>query len=301
MNVNTQNILIVDDEKSNIDIILSLFENENFSQQYNIIAALSAKKALQVVEKRKIDLILLDIMMPEMNGYEFCKILKEDEKTKDIPVLFITANTDDESIEKAYNIGAADYVTKPFRAIELISRVKVNLKLQETINQLEYMAYYDGLTGVYNRRKFFELAHKKFEAVKNQNLYAVMIDIDKFKNINDTYGHSVGDKVIIAVAQTLKENIDETTLLARLGGEEFALLCSKENDKKVFECLEKIRKKIEEIEIKLENNTIVKCTISDGIAKYTKELPSLDYLLNKADEALYEAKNTGRNRTIFRI
>ena len=301
MNINTQNILIVDDEKSNIDIILSLFENENFSQEYNIIAALSAKKALKVIEKREIDLILLDIMMPEMDGYEFCKILKEDDRTKDIPILFITANTDDESIEKAYNIGAADYVTKPFRAIELISRVKVNLKLQQTINQLEYMAYYDGLTGVYNRRKFFELAHKKFETIQKENLYAVMIDIDKFKNINDTYGHSVGDKVIIAVAQTLKNNIDETTLLARLGGEEFALLCTKQSDEKVFECLEKIRKKIEDIEIELENNTIVKCTISDGIAKYTNDISSLDYLLNKADEALYEAKNTGRNRTIFRI
>ncbi len=302
MDINTQNILIVDDEKSNIDILLSLFENikSNEGEEYNIVAVLSGEKALKVVEKRKIDLILLDIMMPDMDGYEVCSILKSNEKTKDIPILFITANTDDESIEKAYRLGASDYVTKPFRPVELISRVKMNLKLQRTINQLEYMAYYDPLTGVYNRRKFFSLAEKKFEENK-QNLYAVMLDIDKFKNINDTYGHAVGDKVIKSIAKVLSDNIAEGTVLARLGGEEFVSLCNKESDEEVFECLESIRKKIENIEIKDDEGRIIKCTISDGIAKCSDDSPTLDHLLHKADEALYEAKNKGRNRTIFRV
>lgn len=300
MNIDIQNILIVDDEKSNIDILLGFFESINLSDEYNIIAVLSGEKALKIVEKRDIDLILLDIMMPEMDGYEVCKILKSNEKTKDIPVLFITANTDDESIEKAYSLGASDYVTKPFRPIELISRVKLNLKLQKTINQLEFMAYYDPLTGVYNRRKFFTLAEKRF-AEKRDDLYAVMIDIDKFKNINDNYGHSVGDKVLKEVANVLKQSIDKSAILTRLGGEEFAILCNKESDENVFECIDNIRKKVENIEIKIENEEIIKCTISEGIAKYTPNLPTLDYLLHKADEALYEAKNSGRNRTIFRI
>lgn len=300
MNINTQNILVVDDEKSNIDILLGFFESINQNDEYNIIAVLSGEKALKVVEKRDIDLILLDIMMSQMDGYEVCKILKSNEKTKDIPILFITANTDDESIEKAYSLGAADYVTKPFRPIELISRVKLNLKLQKTINQLEFMAYYDSLTGVYNRRKFFTLAEKRF-AQKRDDLYAVMLDIDKFKSINDTYGHSVGDKVLKEVANVLKNSVDENDILTRLGGEEFAILCNKDSNENAFEFIEDIRKKVENVEITTDDGLIVKCTISEGIAKYTEDLQTLDYLLHKADEALYEAKNTGRNRTIFRI
>jgi len=133
-----QNILIVDDEKSNIDIVLNLFSLIDTSN-YNLIVALSGEKALQVVEKRKIDLILLDIMMPGIDGYEVCRRLKADEATKHIPILFITSSTDEESIVKAYELGAVDYVTKPFKAVELLARVKINLELQSTIEQLEVL------------------------------------------------------------------------------------------------------------------------------------------------------------------
>jgi diguanylate cyclase (GGDEF)-like protein len=298
--IDIQNILIVDDEKSNIDILLGLFEKINKNDQFNVIAALSGEKALKVVEKRKIDLILLDIMMPDMDGYEVCKILKLKESTKNIPILFITANTDDESIIKAYNIGAADYVTKPFRPVELLARVKVNLKLQQTINKLEYFAYYDVMTNIYNRRKFFDLSSTRFEGSKD-NLYAVMLDIDKFKSINDTYGHSTGDVVIKAVAKTMKENLDDGMILGRLGGEEFAIVCDGNSNDEVLEKIEDIRKKIQALELKADNGTNIKCTISDGIAKYNDDMPSIDHLLQKADEALYEAKETGRNKSIFRI
>ncbi len=124
-----QNILIVDDEKSNIDIILELFKKINTDKQYNIIATRSGEKALTVVEKRKIDLILLDIMMPDMDGYEVCKILKSNNATKNIPVIFITANADENSIEKAFDIGGVDYITKPFRPKELLARVSTQLNI----------------------------------------------------------------------------------------------------------------------------------------------------------------------------
>jgi len=133
-----QNILIVDDEKSNIDIVLNLFSLID-TTNYNLIAALSGEKALQVIEKRKIDLILLDIMMPGIDGYEVCRRLKNSNETKDIPILFITSSTDEESIVKAYDLGAVDYVTKPFKAVELLARVKINLELQSTIKQLEVL------------------------------------------------------------------------------------------------------------------------------------------------------------------
>jgi len=126
-----QNILIVDDEKSNIDILIDLFKNININNQYNLIVALSGEKALKVLEKRIIDLILLDIIMPDMDGYEVCKILKSNNKTKNIPIIFITAKTDENSIEKAFDIGGIDYITKPFHPKELLARVSTQLKIVE--------------------------------------------------------------------------------------------------------------------------------------------------------------------------
>ncbi|MEA3290408.1 MAG: diguanylate cyclase, partial [Campylobacterota bacterium] len=295
-----QNILIVDDEKSNIDILINLFNKIKTENKYNIIPALSGEKALKAVEKREIDLILLDIMMPEIDGYEVCRRLKANENTKNIPILFITASTDNVSIAKAYNLGASDYVTKPFRPVELLARVKINLQLQQTIQKLEYCAYYDPMTNIYNRRKFFELAIDKFETQK-ENLYSIMIDIDKFKNINDTHGHPVGDKVIKQVAQTIDESLSEEMILGRMGGEEFAILLNSNSDDSVFELLEVIRKKVQQIEISVNFETTIACTISGGIAKYNENMPNIDYLLQKADEALYEAKEAGRNKSIFRI
>ena len=295
-----QNILIVDDEKTNIDILLELFKNINTNNQYNIIVALSGEKVFQVLEKRKINLILLDIMMANINGYEVCKILKSNDKTKNIPIIFLTANTDDASIIKAYGLGAVDYLTKPFRAVELIARVKLNLQLQETINQLEYFANYDVMTNIYNRRKFFNLATSRFINSKN-NLYAVMLDIDNFKNINDSYGHSMGDIVIKMIASTIEENLDDEMILGRIGGEEFAIICNANSKGYVFDKIDNIRKIIEQLNFKANDNTNIKCTISIGIAKYNENIASIDHLLQIADEALYEAKETGRNKSIFRI
>jgi diguanylate cyclase (GGDEF)-like protein len=292
------NILIVDDEKSNIDILINLFKK--MENDYNIIPATSGKIALKAVEKREIDLILLDIMMPEMDGYEVCKILKSKNSTKDIPVLFITSSTDDDSIIKAYNIGASDYVTKPFKPIELLARVKINLQLKKTIEKLEYFAYYDVMTNVFNRRKFFDIATAKFDTNKT-NLYAVMIDIDKFKSINDTHGHHIGDKVIKMVAKIIQSLIEDSMLFGRLGGEEFAILIDSKSKDDVFDFVDKIRQKIQSVEISIDEDTSISCTISNGISKYDSSMKTIDHLLQKADEALYEAKDSGRNKTIFRI
>ena len=292
------NILVVDDEKSNIDILINLFKNSDVD--YHVIPTLSAQKAFQAIEKREIDLILLDIVMPVMDGFEMCAILKSKEETKNIPVLFITSSNDDDSIEKAYVIGAADYVTKPFRAVELLARVKQNLDLKNTIAQLEHLAYYDMMTNIYNRRKFFELANLKFETQK-ENLYGVMIDIDKFKNINDNYGHHTGDQVIKNVANTIKSFLKESMVFGRLGGEEFGIILNMASNEEVFEFLENIRKEISQMSVIVDENTQINFTISDGIAKYAPEMTKIDHLLQKADEALYEAKESGRNKTIFRL
>ncbi len=294
MMVSRSTILAVDDTVTNLDILLELLCD------YDIIEATSGAEVLEIVATEKIDLILLDIMMPGMDGYAVCRRLKEDEKTKDIPIIFITAKTDEDAIEKAYDEGGVDYVTKPFKPKELFARVKIQLEHQEMIAKLEFLASHDPMTGIYNRRKFFELAKRKFTQ-DAENLYAAMIDIDKFKNINDTYGHSVGDQVIKAVTRVIAENIDADSIFGRLGGEEFAVLCRHSDQGCVVERLDLLRKKVEELEIIIENGELVSCTISEGVAKVDSTTRSLDELLQRADEMLYKAKGSGRNKTIFRV
>lgn len=286
-------ILIIDDTTTNLDILVELLD------AYDVIDAISGKDALEIVGEEKIDLILLDIMMPEMDGYEVCRRIKENKKTKDIPVIFITAKTDEDSIEKAFNVGGIDYVSKPFKPKELLARVKTHLEFRVLIENLEFLSSHDTMTGIYNRRKFFELAIQKFNNEK-ENLYAVMIDIDKFKDINDSYGHDVGDKVIKLLATTIKDNISESSVFGRLGGEEFGLICNSQSIDTVKQSIESLRELIESQEILSEENKPIGYTISSGISKMSSEIKNIDQLLKKADVALYEAKGTGRNKVIFR-
>jgi len=287
-------VLIVDDTETNIDILLEILDDE-----YDILVSLDGESALEIVQEEKIDLILLDIMMPGMDGYEVCTVLKSQDATVDIPVVFITAKVDEDSIEKAYECGGIDYITKPFKPRELTARVKTQIKLKSLMDHLEFIASYDAMTGIYNRRKFFELAERMFQETP-ENLYAVMIDIDKFKAVNDTYGHPIGDKVIKKVTKVISENILETSVFGRIGGEEFAIVCHADTQEFIEKCLEKIRLLIADSETITDDGDIVKCTISEGFSKNRAEIKNLDSLLKEADLALYEAKGTGRNKVIFR-
>lgn len=285
-------ILIVDDNPQNIDILVELLN------EYELLVSLNAKNALELLNENKIDLILLDIMMPDMDGLEMAEIIKNNPKLKDIPILFISAKQDEESIEKGFKIGGQDYITKPFKPLELCARVKTHLNLYDSMKKLDYAANYDFLSGARNRRSFFEISKEYFP---NDNLFAVMLDIDKFKSINDTYGHSIGDIVIKRLSDTIKEHInDDSMLFARMGGEEFAILCLCDCKDKIFEWTDNLRKNIDSLPVQTDEG-ILTFSISCGIAKYEEDMKSVDYLLNEADIALYEAKNTGRNRTIFRI
>lgn len=287
-------LLVVDDTVENLDVLVELLD------EYDVRDVLDAQSAFQVLRNEKIDLILLDIVLPNMNGYEFCSLLQKDPRTKDIPIIFITSMTDEESIEKAYDIGGKDYVTKPFKPKELLARLKMQLEFREMIKNLQYMAYHDPMTGIYNRRRFFELAIPMFEHY--DVVYATMIDIDVFKKINDTYGHDVGDEVIISVAQTVSELLTKETVFGRLGGEEFAIISISKPVDEIINNIENIRKKIEDLSFNASNKTF-HISISAGIAmKQTAFTNSkdIDSLLKLADDNLYEAKQSGRNKIIFK-
>ena len=294
MGSDLKTILIVDDTETNIDILVELLGNE-----YDILVALDGKSALNILEEERVDLILLDIMMPEMDGYKVCQILKNSDKTQDIPVIFITAKVDEDSIERAYDVGGDDYVTKPFKPRELLARVKMQLKINSLMSDLKFIAAYDEMTGIYNRREFFKLSLKRFSNFK-VDLYAIMIDIDKFKNINDAYGHAVGDKVIKIITKTVADNISDDAIFGRIGGEEFAIVWSASSVDFLVDKIDEIREMIENLEVIADSGDIVKFTISNGISKVNKGINTLDDLLKEADKALYEAKGSGRNKVIFR-
>ena len=286
-------ILIVDD----IDVNLKLLELI-LKDKYNVLSATNGSDAIELVKNNHIDLILLDIIMPNMTGYEVCEVLQQDIQTKHIPVIFITSQIDEDSIIKGYEVGGVDYVTKPYKAMELLAKIKTHLKLKSLIEELEYVATHDTMTEIYNRREFFRLAKEKFKTTKN-DLYIVMIDIDNFKDINDTYGHDMGDKVIKEFAGLVKKHIKKDSVFGRIGGEEFALVCEFSNYEDLKLQLENIRQSIENNCI-IDGDKYIKFTISIGLAKKCDKHNNIDEVLKEADKNLYQAKKDGKNKIVFR-
>ncbi len=286
-------ILIIDDTVENLDILGELLI------QYDIVDAISAEDALDIIKHEEIDLILLDIMMPNMDGFEMCTILKNNSETKDIPVIFITAKTDEDSIEKAYDVGGIDYVTKPFKPKELLARVKRELQLQELQIELKLLASTDPMTKLYNRRYFTKMSEHTLDLSKRekQDLAIIMLDIDKFKNVNDTYGHGIGDDVIIELANTLLEHQRKSDVVCRYGGEEFVILLPNTSKDGAYNVAVKIRESVEKLCINIPNNDILKFTVSIGVSEVNIEDEiNIEEALKRADDALYRAKENGRNR-----
>jgi len=287
-------ILIVDDDAQNIKVAASALDCLDLSIGF----AKSGLEALARLKQTEFDLILLDVMMPGMDGFEVCLKLKENSLTDKIPVLFLTAKTDDNSIEKAYEVGAHDYISKPFRPRELIARVKSQLNQLELLRNLEYMATRDSLTGIYNRRMFFQLGESLF-AESALQLVVLMIDIDFFKRINDAYGHQVGDQVLKAISETIESSLPANAIFGRIGGEEFAILLQV-SEGEAMQLAETMRERVAGFSMDSATGDSFNCTISIGLGVKKDYLVSLDMLLKVADDMLYQAKKQGRNRTILR-
>ncbi|MBV5321514.1 MAG: diguanylate cyclase [Sulfuricurvum sp.] len=287
-----ETILAVDDKKENLDVLLDILED------FDVIPVTCGQKALEIIEQETISLILLDIVMPNIDGYEVCKILKSQPATKNIPIIFTTAKTDEDSISKAFQSGANDYVSKPLKRSEVIARVQTQIKLKKTIDDLEYLASRDTMTGVYNRRKFFELSTPIFDLYE-ENLFVSMLDIDHFKKVNDSFGHDAGDLVIKLVAKTISEMLPENSIFARIGGEEFVAVCIDDSTDRMTQLFENIRTAIASSSVDY-NGHDISFTISNGVAQKNLSIQSIDELIKQADLALYDAKNSGRNKIVFR-
>lgn len=294
-NLNESQILVVDDAEENIDIIIEALGND-----YEISVAMDGETALQAVAERKPDLILLDIIMPGMDGYGVCTRLKESEDYRDISIIFLTSKIETEDVVKGFSLGAADYITKPFNLPILRARVKTHLTLMRHIRQLEEFASKDGLTMVANRRIFNDFLDREWRRCQRSHLpiSLLMIDIDHFKIFNDTYGHLQGDDVLKRVAATIDSScLRPGDLVARYGGEEFAVVMGTTDNCSAYRIAEEVRRKIELLQIQHAGSEKHFVTISIGVATLVPERKSApEKLIELADSFLYKAKGAGRNQ-----
>ena len=416
-------ILCIDDIQTNLFIVQSVIE-DLASDLYEILIASSANEGLEILLKQKVDIVLMDIMMPDIDGLEATQMIKSNKKTKDIPVIFVTAKNDDDTIEKCYKVGGDDYVNKPFNHVELLSRISFHLEskekdkllleekeytqnildLQENLilvtagneeaiankallnffnirdfrsfkkehncicetfvkeddyfsvekttknsqwvdevielsenkdvvvkmikNNEEYIfslkaahfntqyiltftditqisqqaleykyeASFDSLTQIYNRNMFHQLMDRKIILAKKEKKSFVFIifDIDHFKSVNDTYGHLIGDAILIKMAELVKSHIRDKDIFARWGGEEFVLSFDVKPQKGI-EIANNLKNHIENYMF----DTVGKVTCSFGVTSFNMQ-DSHDSLIKRADDALYEAKNTGRNKVCYK-
>lgn len=289
-------ILVVDDMTTILLLIHDLLKDT-----YEVKIAKSGTKALEILESpNDIDLILLDIEMPDMNGYDVCKRIKNNETIKNIPIIFITGRTSQEDEEYGLNLGAIDYITKPFNKAIVKLRIKNYLDLKIKNDMLEKLSMYDGLTNIRNRRFFDETFEKTFSEIKRdkKSLAVLMIDIDFFKPYNDNYGHGQGDETLRKVAKALEKTIKRASdFVARYGGEEFVILLKDINKDGVEAVANNLLNAVRELKITHEFSKIENyVTVSIGASFYNSnsDVTKLELLL-KADETLYNVKNSGRN------
>lgn len=290
-------ILIVDDMATNIAILSDLLKDS-----YKIKVANSGQRALDLARaKEKPDLILLDIEMPQINGYAVCKELKSSSDTIDIPIIFVTAKNSAQDEEYGLNLGAIDYIKKPFHSAIIKIRIKNHLTLKIKSKKLEELSMCDSLTGISNRRFFNEILEKKYkETLRDaKSLAVIMIDIDYFKLYNDNYGHWMGDECLTKVALALKKTIKRPTdVVARYGGEEFVVLLKNIDKNGVQKVAQSLIDAVSNLKIAHEHSLVSKyVTISAGVSIKDEDSDiSKDELLKEADNELYRAKDSGRNR-----
>lgn len=292
-------VLIVDDMTSNIQVLANALQDE-----YRIKVATSGQKAIDIASSdNPPDLVLLDIMMPEMDGYEVCRELKSNSKTSSIPVIFVTSLNEVDEEERGLNLGAVDYITKPFHLPIVKARVRNHLSLKLKTDLLEELSHIDGLTHIANRRHFDEFMSKELRRTQRspQSTSVIMIDVDFFKAYNDNYGHGLGDECLVQVARAMRQVIKRPNdLLARYGGEEFAVILPETPTEGALQVANELHQAVSDLNIKHEYSSVTDhVTISVGVA--TSILADEDQaqaLLKRADNALYQAKRQGRNQVV---
>lgn len=284
------NILLVDDSSLSLKMLSHGLNNQNFT----IFTAKNGNEALGVLQKQNINLMVTDYQMPDMNGIELTIEARQLFDKTQLSILGISAQSDNELGTLFIKNGANDFLLKPFSLEELILRINLNIDAVKQLRKIEKLANEDYLTQLFNRRHFYAVGEELYQEASDQ-LTVAMLDIDKFKLVNDTYGHGVGDEILIAFSDLLKKHFNEH-LIARLGGEEFVVLFKDQTLNQIERDLNAFREELEGLKIPTEAGDL-SITVSIGVTNQANK--NLDYMLNDADEKLYLAKDQGRNRVIL--
>ena len=297
--IKESDILIVDDNVTNCEVLQRRLSMQGLSCR----TAYDGNTAIAEVFKKTPDLILLDVILPDINGLELLKTFRKEHNSESLPVIMVSAFNDVDSITKCIQLGAQDYLPKPINGTILLAKVVAALERKfwrerekELVNKLHIQATTDQLTGIYNRRVIFEALDEAMDnskQSKDRQFATIMFDIDFFKQVNDNYGHAGGDAVLISFAQLLQAEISSPNIVGRIGGEEFLAILYLDHDQAKEFCA-KLIKKINDNIVNFEG-TDIKVSSSGGVAFSAETETSAD-LTNKADERLYEAKKDGRNR-----
>ena len=288
-------LLIIDDDKMNLKVLSNLL-----SPDYTIYTATNGANGIRIAKEHLPDLILLDILMPEMDGYQTLAEMRKNEETRKIPVIFITGLDSEQDEEKGLAFDAVDYITKPFRATIVKLRVQNQMQIVNHLRTIEYLCMHDHLTKIPNRRCFDERLNMEWNnAIREQKLLSIlMIDLDNFKKLNDVYGHQQGDIVLQAIAKTFPEALKRPRdFVARWGGEEFTVLLPDTPMPAALDIAEKIRVNVQDTEFPCADGSAVSVTISIGVHScMPAQGDLLEQFVSNADSALYAAKQSGKNR-----
>lgn len=304
MNEKNNKVLVIDDNQ----VIRRLAKTLLTKRDYVVELAKNGPEGIEAAQKIQPQVILLDVMMPNMDGYEVCRRIKSEETIKDIPIIMVTSKTETLDKIKGLEIGAADYIVKPFDQGELLARIATQVKmknlweeLQEKNRLLEELIKKDGLTDLYNHRYFQDRLAEEFSRARRYDfpMSLIMLDIDHFKQINDNYGHQAGDAILRSLSQIVMASVRDVDIAARYGGEEFGLILPHTKLENSVILAQRIRERVQSNIFLFQENKI-RVTISLGVASIPDNSPSSHAeLIRFADEALYVAKNSGRNRVEF--
>ena len=304
------NILIVDDHEDNIELLRARLE----ARGYETTAAEDGEQALRIVEEQRPDLILLDVMMPKVDGIEVARRIRANKELPFIPIIMQTALDSTEQTVEGLDAGADDYITKPINFAVLEARVRTQLRVKQLVEQVQRQAdelqqkadellrvsRTDALTGLDNRRYLEERLGEAFEHARrlSEPFALLMVDLDHFKSVNDTYGHQAGDTILQQLAEVLRGQAREIDRIGRYGGEEFMLLLPGTTLHAAERLAERVRHAVEAHTFTFPGGTLHR-TLSAGVAAWPHaRLATPDALVKAADDALYVAKETGRNRVV---
>lgn len=287
-------VMVVDDSPSMLQILEITLQSQNL----NYITCSSAKEAWEYINNPampNIDLVVTDYEMPDMNGYEFTKLIRTKYPIEQLPVLVLSATEDTYMISRLLKVGANDYIPKPFTSEEFIARISNSLTILDMFKKIRDMAMTDHLTGLHNRAYFYQAGEQLLALSRRANtpIALCMIDIDNFKSLNDTYGHDIGDRALVHVANTIKRTLRKSDILVRFGGEEFIIILSNCQNAQACETMHKITEVVAASTFYIDSGEKLKITISSGV---NTKLDNLDTMVTNADAYMYKAKKNGKNQ-----